>query len=72
MKRNKETVELFTVSKKRRRSWSTAKKRSLRAKMYKPRITVALVARKQANKQGLGKTSCSAGANLRKKSVSLH
>ena len=46
MTRNKQTIEVVTVSEERRRRWSTAEKAALVRETYEPGMSVSLVARK--------------------------
>ena len=46
MTKNKQTVEVVTISEERRRRWSAAEKASLVRETYEPGMTVSLVARK--------------------------
>jgi transposase-like protein len=46
MTRNKQTIEMVTVSEQRRRRWSTAEKAALANETYEPGTSVSLVARK--------------------------
>jgi transposase len=46
MTRNKQTIEVVTVSEERRRRWSIEEKAALRRETYEPDMTVSLVARK--------------------------
>ena len=44
--KNKQTIEVVTVSEERRRRWSTAEKAALVRETYEPGMNVSLVARK--------------------------
>lgn len=46
MTRNKQTIEVVTVSEERRRRWSTTEKAALVRETYEPGMSVSLVARK--------------------------
>jgi transposase len=46
MTRNKQTIEVVTVSEERRRRWSADEKAALVRETYEPGMTVSLVARK--------------------------
>jgi transposase len=46
MTRNKQTIEVVTVSEERRRRWSTVEKAALVRETYEPGMSVSLVARK--------------------------
>jgi len=46
MTRNKETIEVVTVSEERRRRWSIAEKAALVRETHEPGMSVSLVARK--------------------------
>lgn len=57
--KNKQVVEVVTVSEERRRRWNASEKAALVREIYEPGMSVSLVARKHASVQA----SCSIGAS---------
>ena len=70
MTRNKQTIEVVTISQERRRRWSADEKAALVRETYEPGMTVSLVARKHA--PGIGPVTQQLRCTLRGRLGKVH